>query len=113
MKFLARMFTVFFARHRPDSTMAKPRFMKNTRNPVSSTQKVSSMTRSAAGSMYPPLMLLLCKPRARRTSLEEGLGLIAYGKRRNIQAFAEPPGFAWQDSFLHSCMEAAGLPTGM
>ena len=32
MKFLNRMFTVFFARQRPDSTMAKPRFMKNTRN---------------------------------------------------------------------------------
>ena len=46
MKFFARMLTVFFALHRPDSTMAKPRFMKKTRNAVTSTQRVSRAIRS-------------------------------------------------------------------
>jgi hypothetical protein len=41
MKFFARMFTQFFARARPDSTIAKPRFMKNTRKAVSRTHIVS------------------------------------------------------------------------
>ena len=41
MKFFARMFTAFLARHRPDSTMANPRFMKNTRNAVTKTHTVS------------------------------------------------------------------------
>ena len=44
MKFFARMLTVFLARHKPDSTMANPRFMKNTRNAVNSTQTVSTPT---------------------------------------------------------------------
>ena len=44
MKFLDRMFTQFFARHMPDSTQAKPRFMKNTSMPVTITQTVSAAT---------------------------------------------------------------------
>ena len=49
MKFFDRMLTQFFARQKPDSTQAKPRFMKNTSMPVTSTQTVSAMTlRSAA-----------------------------------------------------------------
>ena len=42
MKFFERMFTAFFARHMPDSTRAKPRFMKNTSMPVTSTHTVSA-----------------------------------------------------------------------
>ena len=42
MKFFARMFTQFFARARPDSTIAKPRFMKKTSMPAIKTQTVSS-----------------------------------------------------------------------
>src|SRR5262245_49169358 len=42
MKFLDRMLTVFFDRHIPDSTSAKPRFMKNTRDAVIRTHTVSS-----------------------------------------------------------------------
>src|SRR4026207_1773842 len=48
MKFFERMFTQFFARHMPDSTVAKPRFMKNTSMPVTSTQTVSAITLSSA-----------------------------------------------------------------
>ena len=44
MKFFERMFTQFFDRHMPDSTAAKPRFMKNTSMAVMSTHIVSSMT---------------------------------------------------------------------
>ena len=44
MKFFARMLTAFLARHNPDSTMAKPRFMKKTRNAVNSTHAVSTPT---------------------------------------------------------------------
>jgi hypothetical protein len=44
MKFLARMFTVFLALHSPDSTMANPRFIKNTRNAVNRTHTVSIPT---------------------------------------------------------------------
>src|SRR5688572_7766689 len=44
MKFLERMFTAFLARHMPDSTQAKPRFMKNTRKPVINTHTVSAAT---------------------------------------------------------------------
>src|SRR5580765_3969373 len=44
MKFLERMLTQFFARHIPDSTAAKPRFMKNTRNAVDITHTVSMPT---------------------------------------------------------------------
>ena len=44
IKFFARMFTAFFARHNPDSTMAKPRFIKKTRNAVKSTHAVSTPT---------------------------------------------------------------------
>ena len=43
MKFLERMLTVFFARAKPASTQAKPRFMKKTRMAASSTHKVSTM----------------------------------------------------------------------
>src|SRR6188474_138632 len=43
MKFLDKMLTVFFARHMPDSTVAKPRFMKNTSMPVTMTHIVSAM----------------------------------------------------------------------
>src|SRR5688572_20275645 len=42
MKFFDRMLTQFFARHMPDSTQAKPKFMKNTRNAVINTQTVSA-----------------------------------------------------------------------
>ena len=45
MKFFARMFTVFFARHSPLSTIAKPVFMKNTSIAAIRTQTVSSPTR--------------------------------------------------------------------
>jgi hypothetical protein len=44
MKFFARMLTVFFALARPDSTMAKPKFMKNTRKAATSTHRVSIAT---------------------------------------------------------------------
>src|SRR3972149_5777972 len=43
-KFFARIVTVFLARQKPDSTEAKPRFMKNTRNAVASTHTVSTAT---------------------------------------------------------------------
>src|SRR5690349_1963440 len=43
MKFLDRMFTQFLARHMPDSTAAKPRFMKNTNMAVINTHTVSNM----------------------------------------------------------------------
>src|ERR687892_727428 len=48
MKFLARMVTVFLARQNPDSTPAKPRPMKNTRNAVTSTHTVSTATLASA-----------------------------------------------------------------
>ena len=48
MKFFERMLTVFLARQNPDSTSAKPRFMKNTRDAVSTTQMVSSATVSSS-----------------------------------------------------------------
>src|SRR5690348_16082433 len=44
MKFLERMLTQFFWRHIPDSTDAKPRFIKNTSIAVTSTQTVSAAT---------------------------------------------------------------------
>ena len=44
MKFFARMFTAFLAWHRPDSSSAKPAFMKNTRQAVTTTHKVSRAT---------------------------------------------------------------------
>ncbi len=43
IKFFERMLTAFFARQKPDSTHAKPRFMKNTKNAVIMTQLVSAM----------------------------------------------------------------------
>ena len=49
MKFFERMLTVFFDRHIPDSTSAKPRFMKNTSDAVNSTQIVSSAIVSSSG----------------------------------------------------------------
>jgi hypothetical protein len=44
MKFFDKMFTLFLARAKPLSTLAKPRFMKNTSIPVTRTQIVSRMT---------------------------------------------------------------------
>ncbi|ACI18758.1 hypothetical protein DICTH_0176 [Dictyoglomus thermophilum H-6-12] len=44
IKFLERIFTVFFTRANPDSTIAKPKFMKNTSIPVNKTQIVSRIT---------------------------------------------------------------------
>ena len=44
MKFFERMLTQFFARHMPDSTQAKPRFMKNTSMAVTITHIVSAAT---------------------------------------------------------------------
>jgi len=44
MKFLERMFTAFLTRANPLSTMAKPRFMKNTSTPAKTTQMLSRMT---------------------------------------------------------------------
>ncbi len=49
MKFFDRMLTVFLARQNPDSTSAKPRFMKNTSDAVISTHIVSIPTFSSAG----------------------------------------------------------------
>ena len=49
MKFLERMLTVFLARQKPDSTSAKPRFMKNTSDAVISTQTVSRAMVSSSG----------------------------------------------------------------
>ena len=49
MKFFDRMLTVFLARQNPDSTSAKPRFMKNTRDAVNNTQIVSIPTFRSAG----------------------------------------------------------------
>src|SRR3989337_3886708 len=40
--FLEIIFTAFFERHNPDSTMANPRFIKNTRKAVTRTQTVSA-----------------------------------------------------------------------
>src|SRR4051812_33043456 len=48
MKFFDRIFTQFFARHIPDSTVANPRFMKNTSMPVTRTHTVSAITLSSA-----------------------------------------------------------------
>ena len=48
MKFFERMFTQFFARANPDSTQPKPRFMKNTSMPQTSTQTVSAAVHSFA-----------------------------------------------------------------
>src|SRR5688572_20012319 len=48
IKFLERILTQFFARQNPDSTQAKPRFMKNTSMPVKSTQMVSIATLMSA-----------------------------------------------------------------
>ena len=48
MKFFERMLTVFLDRHIPDSTSAKPRFMKKTSAAVSSTQTVSRATVSSS-----------------------------------------------------------------
>src|SRR5262245_2009814 len=42
MKFFDRIFTAFFARQKPDSTHAKPRFIKNTSMAVTSTHTVSA-----------------------------------------------------------------------
>ena len=42
MKFFERMLTVFLLRQKPDSTSAKPRFMKNTSAAVINTQTVSA-----------------------------------------------------------------------
>jgi hypothetical protein len=44
MKFLARMFTAFLAWHSPVSSVAKPAFMKNTRQAATTTHKVSRAT---------------------------------------------------------------------
>jgi hypothetical protein len=41
------MFTQFFARQRPDSTKAKPAFMKNTSIAATKTQTVSTPVRRA------------------------------------------------------------------
>ncbi len=49
MKFFERMLTVFFARQKPDSTSAKPRFMKNTRDAVIRTHTVSMPIFRSAG----------------------------------------------------------------
>ena len=70
MKFFERMLTQFFARHMPDSTQAKPRFMKNTSMPVTSTQTVSAPTLISASSRprdrrpdRPPLPAACRRPR--------------------------------------------------
>ena len=42
MKFFDKMLTVFLLLQNPDSTNAKPRFMKKTREAVSTTQMVSN-----------------------------------------------------------------------
>jgi len=42
IKFFASMLTVFFERQSPDSSMAKPKFMKNTRKAVKRTHTVSN-----------------------------------------------------------------------
>src|SRR6185437_11974510 len=47
IKFLERIFTQFFWRQKPDSTQAKPRFMKNTSMPVIIIQTVSAPTLSS------------------------------------------------------------------
>src|SRR3990172_8718432 len=47
-KFFARIVTVFLARQKPDSTAAKPRFMKKTRNAAASTHTVSMATLASA-----------------------------------------------------------------
>jgi hypothetical protein len=44
MTFLERILTAFFALAKPDSTIANPRFMKNTGAPVRSTHIVSIIT---------------------------------------------------------------------
>jgi len=41
MKFFARMFVQFLARHRPDSTSAKPAFIQKTSMAATRTQRVS------------------------------------------------------------------------
>jgi hypothetical protein len=42
--FFDKIFTAFFDRQRPDSTVANPRFMKKTRAAVIRTQTVSAIT---------------------------------------------------------------------
>ena len=42
MTFFDRIFTAFFERHKPVSTIPKPRFIKNTRKAVIRTQTVSA-----------------------------------------------------------------------
>ncbi|MBM7687007.1 hypothetical protein JOD07_002805 [Defluviitalea raffinosedens] len=41
IKFFDRMLTVFFDLAKPDSTAAKPRFIKNTSTAANNTQRVS------------------------------------------------------------------------
>src|SRR3989304_9093481 len=48
-KFFARMFVAFFARQSPDSTHPKPAFIQKTRNAVTITHRVSSITFKSAG----------------------------------------------------------------
>src|SRR5688500_9488786 len=48
MKFLARMWTAFFRRHRPASRVAKPAFIQNTSMPQMSVQTVLAMTEPSA-----------------------------------------------------------------
>src|SRR6185437_9670726 len=48
MKFFERMLTQFFWRQKPDSTQAKPRFMKNTSIDAITTQTVSAITFKSA-----------------------------------------------------------------
>jgi len=43
IKFFDRMFTVFFYLAKPDSTAAKPRFIKNTSRAANTTQRVSTI----------------------------------------------------------------------
>src|SRR5690349_13729056 len=57
MKFFERMLTVFLLRHIPDSTSAKPRFMKNTSDAVNTTQIVSSAIVNSSGVFAAALVL--------------------------------------------------------
>lgn len=58
------MFTVFFALAKPASTLAKPRFIKNTKIAARNTQRVSVMENEAI-KLLPPVVFYKFSPAAR------------------------------------------------
>ena len=56
-KFLAKRLTAFFARQNPASTHPNPAFVKKTRMPATSVQRVSTATSVVQRDSRPPLLL--------------------------------------------------------